>query len=155
MIGKRSFGIVVKGLWLTITHVTLIVTWCKYTTKNDYLTLFLVTNSFCFISFLLICFNMWVNVAFSTKKVPHLATQHLRNTKTMCLILTTIIHLLNIRFDLVVSPTTYLVHLIVDFDNGLWQWPVLILAFYELEFDTSVGEWMVDLINQLVRLSAT
>ena len=34
---------------------------------------------------------MWVNVAFSTKKVPHLATQHLRNTKTMCLILTTII----------------------------------------------------------------
>ena len=68
MIGKRSFGIVVKGLWLTITHVTLIVTWCKYTTKNDYLTLFLVTNSFCFISFLLICFNMWVNVAFSTKK---------------------------------------------------------------------------------------
>ena len=89
------------------------------------------------------------------KKVPHLATQHLRNTKTMCLILTTIIHLLNIRFDLVVSPTTYLMHLIVDFDNGLWDWPVLVLASYELQLDTSISKWMVNLVNQLVRLGTT
>ena len=58
----------VKGLWLTITDATLIVTRCKYTIKNDYLTLFLVTNSFCFISFLLISFNMQANVAFYHKK---------------------------------------------------------------------------------------
>lgn len=152
MIGKRSFWIVVKGLWLTITDATFVVTRCKYTIKIHFLTLFLVTNSFCFISFLLICFNMWVNVAFSTKKVPHLATQHLRNTKTMCLILTTIIHLLNIRFDLVVSPTTYLMHLVVNLDNGLWNWPVLILTLYELELDTSISEWVMNLIIELVRI---
>ena len=145
----------VKGLWLTITDATSVVTRCKYTIKIHFLTLFLVTNSFCFISFLLICFNMWVNVAFSTKKVPHLATQHLRNTKTMCLILTTIIHLLNIRFDLVVSPTTYLMHLIVDFDNGLWQWPVLVLTSYELQLDVCISKWMMNLVNQLVRLGTT
>ena len=58
----------VKGLWLTITDATFVVTRCKYTIKIHFLTLFLVTNSFCFISFLLICFNMWVNVAFGTKK---------------------------------------------------------------------------------------
>ena len=65
---REASGLLVKGLWLTITDATFVVTRCKYTIKIHFLTLFLVTNSFCFISFLLICFNMWVNVAFSTKK---------------------------------------------------------------------------------------
>ena len=58
----------VKGLWLTITDATLIVTRCKYTIKIYYLTLFLVTNYFLFISFLLISFNIQADVAFCHKK---------------------------------------------------------------------------------------
>lgn len=46
-------------------------------------------------------------------------------------------------------------HLVVNLKNGLWKWEVLVLASDELQSNTSISEWMMDLVVQLVRLGTT
>ena len=43
-------------------------------------------------------------------------------------------------------------HLVVNLDYGLWDWPVFVLTLHELKLYTSISKWMMDFINKLVRL---
>lgn len=56
---------------------------------------------------------------------------------------------------LIICPTTYLMHLVVDLDYSLWDWPVLVLAFCERKCDVSLLIRMPYLVNEFMRLCAT
>ena len=88
---------------------------------------------------------MWVNVAFSTKKGA--ASRDAAPSKYQNNVSNTNYYNSFVKHPfLVASPTTYLMHLVVNLDNGLWNWPVLILTLYELELDTSISEWVLHLV---------
>lgn len=46
-------------------------------------------------------------------------------------------------------------HLVVDFDYILREWPVFVLACFKLKVYTGFGKWVVYVIHKLVRLCTT
>ena len=61
-------------------------------------------------------------------------------------------HTLIISLDEVDSTNNFLVHLVVDINYRLRYWPVFMLSCHELKFDSSILEWMMYLVIELVRI---